>query len=50
MKLNARNFPPLNADKIIRETIRMVKLLPDELYDLLVRHPYDPTVAEQIGW
>ncbi|KAG0252974.1 hypothetical protein BG011_006626 [Mortierella polycephala] len=49
MKL-LRIFPDLDADKIIHETIRMVKLLPDELYDLLVRHPYDPTVAEQIGW
>ncbi|KAF9180527.1 hypothetical protein BGZ51_006116 [Haplosporangium sp. Z 767] len=48
MKL-LRIFPDLDADKIIRETIRMVKLLPDELYDLLVRHPYDPTVADQIG-
>ncbi|KAF9400014.1 hypothetical protein BGZ94_005558, partial [Podila epigama] len=45
-----RIFPDLNADKIINETIRMVKLLPDELYDLLVRHPYDPSVAEQINW
>ncbi|KAF9096704.1 hypothetical protein BGX23_010640 [Mortierella sp. AD031] len=49
MKL-LRIFPDLDADKVIRETIRMVKLLPDELYDLLVRHPYDPTVAEKIGW
>ncbi|KAG0304532.1 hypothetical protein BGZ98_005418 [Dissophora globulifera] len=49
MKL-LRIFPDLEADKIIRETIRMVKLLPDELYDLLVRHPYDSTVAEQIGY
>ncbi|KAG0318332.1 hypothetical protein BGZ99_005733 [Dissophora globulifera] len=49
MKL-LRIFPELEADKIIRETIRMVKLLPDELYDLLVRHPYDSTVAEQIGY
>ncbi|KAF8936297.1 hypothetical protein BGZ58_004362 [Dissophora ornata] len=49
MKL-LRIFPDLEADKIICETIRMVKLLPDELYDLLVRHPYDPTVAEQIGY
>ncbi|KAF9950401.1 hypothetical protein BGZ72_007952 [Mortierella alpina] len=49
MKL-LRIFPDLDADKIIRETIRMVKLLPDDLYDLLVRHPYDPAVAEQISW
>ncbi|KAF8942456.1 hypothetical protein BGZ47_006458 [Haplosporangium gracile] len=49
MKL-LRIFPDLDADKVIRETIRMVKLLPDELYDHLVRHPYDPTVAEKIGW
>ncbi|KAG0361057.1 hypothetical protein BG005_009281 [Podila minutissima] len=45
-----RIFPDLDADKIIGETIKMVKLLPDELYDLLVRHPYDPSVAEQISW
>ncbi|KAF9900821.1 hypothetical protein EC991_006880, partial [Linnemannia zychae] len=49
MKL-LRIFPDLDADKVIRETIRMVKLLPDELYDLLVRHPYDPTVSEKFGW
>ncbi|KFH66650.1 hypothetical protein MVEG_07175 [Podila verticillata NRRL 6337] len=49
MKL-LRIFPDLDADKIIGETIKMVKLLPDELYDLLVRHPYDPSVAEQISW
>ncbi|KAK3827609.1 MAG: rab-GTPase-TBC domain-containing protein, partial [Benniella sp.] len=49
MKL-LRILPDLDADKIIRETMRMVKLLPDDLYDLLVRHPYDPTVAEQIDW
>ncbi|KAF8965522.1 hypothetical protein BGZ46_000574, partial [Entomortierella lignicola] len=48
MKL-LRRFPDLNANKIIYHTMRMVKLLPDELYDLLVRHPYDPMVAEQIG-
>ncbi|KAF9432580.1 hypothetical protein BGZ76_010594 [Entomortierella beljakovae] len=47
MKL-LRKFPDLNADKIIFHTMRMVKLLPDELYDQLVRHPYDPTVADQI--
>ncbi|GJJ78861.1 cell cycle arrest protein BUB2 [Entomortierella parvispora] len=45
-----RIFPDLDADRIIGETIRMVKLLPDELYDLLVRHPYDPSVVEQISW
>jgi len=49
MKL-LRIFPDLDADRIIGETIRMIKLLPDELYDLLVRHPYDPSVAEQIAW
>ncbi|KAF9952224.1 hypothetical protein BGZ70_000692, partial [Mortierella alpina] len=49
MKL-LRIFPDLDTDKIIRETIRMVKLLPDDLYDLLVRHPYDPAVADQISW
>ncbi|KAF9567448.1 hypothetical protein EC968_003248 [Mortierella alpina] len=49
MKL-LRIFPDLDADKIIGETIRIVKLLPDDLYDLLVRHPYDPAVADQISW
>ncbi|KAG0198518.1 hypothetical protein BGX28_008038 [Mortierella sp. GBA30] len=48
MKL-LRILPDLDAELIIRETVRMVKLLPDELYDLLVRHPYDPTVADQIS-
>ena len=43
MKL-LRTFPRLNSHKIISKTLSILPQLPDYLYDLLVRHPYDPTL------
>ncbi|KAK9383300.1 rab-GTPase-TBC domain-containing protein [Kockiozyma suomiensis] len=43
-----RTFPLLQAKKIITLAVSFVPQLPDELYDLLVRHPYDESAAEQI--
>ncbi|VVT54433.1 uncharacterized protein SAPINGB_P004073 [Magnusiomyces paraingens] len=44
-----RNFPPLQAQEIIKLAISFVPLLPDWLYDLLVRHPFDPAVSSQLA-
>ncbi|KAF9167244.1 hypothetical protein DFQ26_005203 [Actinomortierella ambigua] len=46
MKL-LRVFPNLDAPKIIAKTMEIIRLIPDPLYDMLVRHPFDPSVAEQ---
>ncbi|KAF9973228.1 hypothetical protein BGZ73_003566 [Actinomortierella ambigua] len=43
-----RVFPNLDAAKIIAKTMEIIRLIPDPLYDMLVRHPYDPSVAEQV--
>ncbi|KAK7202580.1 rab-GTPase-TBC domain-containing protein [Myxozyma melibiosi] len=43
-----RTFPPLQAKKVITLAVSFVPQLPDELYDLLVRHPYDEGAAEKI--
>lgn len=44
-----RNFPSLRAREIIKLGVSFIQLLPDHLYDLLVRHPYDPLVGQEIG-
>ncbi|KAK9365720.1 rab-GTPase-TBC domain-containing protein [Lipomyces kononenkoae] len=43
-----RTFPPLQAKKVITLAVSFVPKLPEELYDLLVRHPYDETVSDRI--
>jgi cell cycle arrest protein BUB2 len=43
MKL-LRNLPELKASPIISLTMELTRRLPDDLYDKLVRHPYDPHV------
>ncbi|KAK9467822.1 rab-GTPase-TBC domain-containing protein [Lipomyces arxii] len=43
-----RSFPPLQAKKTITLAVSFVPKLPDELYDLLVRHSYDSLVSERI--
>ncbi|ORZ18129.1 rab-GTPase-TBC domain-domain-containing protein [Absidia repens] len=48
MKL-LRKLPSLQADKIIKITLSSVKKLPPDLYELLVRHAYDESVAENLG-
>ncbi|CAG8653013.1 5721_t:CDS:2 [Acaulospora morrowiae] len=44
MKL-LRTMPELNAKQIINLTVQLAQKIPDKLYDLLVRHPFDPDVA-----
>ncbi|KAI9142459.1 rab-GTPase-TBC domain-containing protein [Paraphysoderma sedebokerense] len=48
MKL-LRTFPPLNAKSTITIAVSLVKQLPNDLYDLLVRHPWDRKVLEIMG-
>lgn len=43
-----RSFPKLAAREIIKLGVSFIPLLPDHLYDLLVRHPYDSTVGQEI--
>lgn len=45
MKL-LRTFPPLDAAAILNRAKSLVCMLPDELYDILVRHPFDPSIVE----
>jgi len=40
MKL-LRNFPPLEAQPIIGIAVTLVRDIPADLYDELVRHPYE---------
>ncbi len=40
MKL-LRTLPDLKAKPVVALCIRLVRLLPDELYDRLARHPFD---------
>jgi cell cycle arrest protein BUB2 len=48
MKL-LRTLPDLNASKIVPLTIELTRKLPDELYDKLIRHPYDPNVYIELA-
>ncbi len=43
-----RTLPDLEAQQIIRTTMDLVPQLPDDLYDLLVRHPTDPTILDVV--
>ncbi|KAJ8097833.1 rab-GTPase-TBC domain-containing protein [Lipomyces tetrasporus] len=43
-----RTFPPLQAKNVITLAVSFVSKLPEELYDLLVRHTYDETVSDKI--
>lgn len=36
-----RTFPPLQARDVIGITVTLVRDLPADLYDELVRHPYE---------
>jgi cell cycle arrest protein BUB2 len=37
-----------NAQGIINDTMGLIKKCPEDLYDLLVRHPYDVSVYDQL--
>lgn len=43
-----RTLPDLDAAKIINITLGLIPLLPEDLYDLLVRHPFDPMIYDDI--
>jgi hypothetical protein len=43
-----RQFPPLNANKIIKLSLSIAKNIPDDLYDLVVRHTFDESVTSDI--
>ncbi|KAJ3153468.1 hypothetical protein HDU89_000493 [Geranomyces variabilis] len=45
MKL-LRTFPDLDARLVIKETLGLVSRLPEDLYDMLVRHPFDAAVYD----
>ncbi|KAI8999308.1 bub2 protein [Gaertneriomyces semiglobifer] len=58
MKL-LRRLPELNAREIIKHALTLVQRLPEDLYDMLVRHPFDAGVYEvvmgedgvgELGW
>lgn len=43
-----RQFPDLDAGKIIKLSLSIAKNIPDDLYDLIVRHTYDDSASELI--
>lgn len=43
-----RQFPELDAGKVIKLSLSITKNISDELYDLIVRHTFDETVSVQI--
>ncbi|TPX37120.1 hypothetical protein SmJEL517_g00942 [Synchytrium microbalum] len=43
-----RTLPDLNAKQIIEDTLRLIPLLHEDLYDMLVRHPFDPTIHDVV--
>ncbi len=45
MKL-LRTFPDLDASSIIQITLSLIPQIPEDMYDMLVRHPFDPFVFE----
>ncbi|KAI9307406.1 rab-GTPase-TBC domain-containing protein [Cunninghamella echinulata] len=44
-----RKLPMLQPEKIIKITLSSIKILPADLYDKMVRHAYDETVADSLG-
>lgn len=47
MKL-LRNFPSLDENNIIKLSLSFIPALPENLYDLIVRHGFDPDVLQQL--
>lgn len=41
-----RTFPTLNAREVIERVKVLVKLLPEDVYDTLARHPFDPVICD----
>ncbi|KAL1928549.1 hypothetical protein VTP01DRAFT_2905 [Rhizomucor pusillus] len=44
-----RKLPPLKADAIVPLAVSSCKRLPPDLYEKLVRHLYDESIAEELG-
>lgn len=42
-----RSFPPLQADSIIKLSLHYITKLPDEVYNMLAMHTYDPTIKQK---
>ncbi|CAG8555852.1 3084_t:CDS:2 [Ambispora leptoticha] len=47
--LNLRAWPELQAKAVIDKTLAQIQLIPDKLYDQLVRHPFDPSVTIELN-
>ncbi|KAJ3014337.1 hypothetical protein HKX48_005213 [Thoreauomyces humboldtii] len=47
MKL-LRTFPELRPRQVIQQTLALVPRLPEDLYDMLVRHPFDAGVYDVV--
>ncbi|ODV87411.1 hypothetical protein CANARDRAFT_26812 [[Candida] arabinofermentans NRRL YB-2248] len=43
-----REFPKLEAKKVVKLSMSFVKAIPTDLYDLVVRHTWDPSIDDQI--
>ncbi|KAI9347192.1 rab-GTPase-TBC domain-containing protein [Zopfochytrium polystomum] len=43
-----RTMPDLDARAIIALTLKMLPKLPDNIYDMLVRHPFDPMILDYV--
>lgn len=41
-----RGLPDLNAKEIIFIVMMNVGKLPEDVYDMLARHPYDPVICD----
>ncbi|KAJ3108944.1 hypothetical protein HDU97_009677 [Phlyctochytrium planicorne] len=43
-----RTLPDLNAKAVISIALTLIPMLPESLYDMLVRHPFDPMINDFI--
>lgn len=43
-----RNFPPLQEQEIIKLSLSFIPEIPEKLFDLIVRHGYDPKVPSEL--
>ncbi|KAI8827221.1 rab-GTPase-TBC domain-containing protein [Fimicolochytrium jonesii] len=47
MKL-LRTFPEIDAKRVVQVTVGLVARLPEDLYDMLVRHPFDAGIYDVV--
>jgi cell cycle arrest protein BUB2 len=40
--------PKIDARWLIQETLDLIPTCPEELFEMIVRHTYDPSVYEQV--